>query len=166
MLLCWISWLTYFWVFTLFFLFCYCEGNLGCINSAYGDVRYMVYIWGLPYLDYPLDVSISWIHNLSLYNQFCPHLYLKHAWCLISWLCMSLLTTQFSNSDLSIHVYLLDFRFNTDSLISIYVTVHCLYLHACTTSLDHLHMCFPVHATWLHLTYALGYFLTTLDLHI
>jgi len=27
-------------------------------------------------LDYPLDVSISWIQSLSLYNWFCPLLYL------------------------------------------------------------------------------------------
>ena len=45
------------------------------INSVYGDVRYMVYIWGFPYLDYPLVVSISWIQNLSLYNWFCLHLF-------------------------------------------------------------------------------------------
>ena len=28
-----------------------------------------------------------------------------------------------------------------------------------------IHVCFPVHTTWLHFTYSLGYFLTTLDLH-
>jgi len=49
-------------------LFCYCEGSSDYINSAYGDLRYMVYIWGFPCLDYSLDVSISWIQSLGLYN--------------------------------------------------------------------------------------------------
>jgi len=36
----------------------------------------------------------------------------------------------FSDSDLSIHMYLLDCRLTTDSLIFIYVTGHYLYLYA------------------------------------
>jgi len=51
-------------------------------------------------------------------------------------------------------------------LISIYVIGQCLYLHAWNTSLDHVHVWLPMHANWLHLTYSLGYFLTTLDLHV
>ena len=72
----------------------------------------------------------------------------------------------FFDSYLSMHVYLLDFRFTTDSLIFIYVTGHCIYLYAWTTSLDHVHVWLPEHANWLYLTYSLGYFLTTLDLHV
>jgi len=37
-------------------------------ESDDGDIGYMVYRWVFPYLDYPLNVSISWIHNLSLYD--------------------------------------------------------------------------------------------------
>ena len=40
------------------------------INSDYSDVRYRVYIWGFPYLDYSFDVLISLIGNVSLYNWF------------------------------------------------------------------------------------------------
>ena len=61
----------------------------------------------------------------------------------------------FFDSDLSIHMYLLDFRFSTDSLISIYVTGLCLYMYAWTTSLDHVHVWLPEHANLLHLAYSL-----------
>jgi len=44
----------------------------------------------------------------------------------------------FSKWDSSIHMYLLDFRFTTNSLIVIYVTGHCLYL--CMPELHHLIM--------------------------
>jgi len=27
------------------FLFCYCEGNLNCMHLAYGDMRYLWYIY-------------------------------------------------------------------------------------------------------------------------
>jgi len=74
--------------------------------------------------------------------------------------------TCFLYSDLMILVYLLDFRFTIDSLIFIYVTDQCQYLHARNTSLDHVHVWLPEHANWLHLTYLLGYFLTTLDLYV
>jgi len=40
------------------------------INSDYSDVRYRVYIWGFPCLDYSFDVLISLIGNVSLYNWF------------------------------------------------------------------------------------------------
>ena len=42
----------------------------GCAYSVDEDMRYMVYRWGFPYLDYPLEISISWIYLLSLYNWF------------------------------------------------------------------------------------------------
>jgi len=63
-------------------------------------------------------------------------------------------------------MYLLDFEFTTNFLVFIYVAGHCLYLYAWTTSLDHVHVWLPEHANWLHLTYSLGCFLTTLDLHV
>jgi len=43
----------------------------GCAYLVDKDMRYMVYKWGFPYLDYSLEVSISWIYLLSLYNWFC-----------------------------------------------------------------------------------------------
>ena len=39
--------------------------NSGCIYSDYDDVRYVVYKWGFPYLDYSFDVLISWSCNLG-----------------------------------------------------------------------------------------------------
>jgi len=108
-------------------LFCYYEGNPGYMNSGNGDIEHMVYIWGFSYLDYPLNVSISWIQSLSLYNWFYPYLYLSHAWCLFACLCIPMLSTLFSMHvfypTLSIHIYLLDFGLTTNSLFSIYVLV-------------------------------------------
>jgi len=48
----------------------------------------------------------------------------------------------------------------------LYVTCHCLYLYAWTTSLDHVHVWLPEHASWLYHIYSLGCFLTTLDPHV
>jgi len=45
-------------------------GNSGCMHSVDGDMRYNLYIWGFPYLDYFLDVLISWIFQLSSYTGF------------------------------------------------------------------------------------------------
>jgi len=45
-------------------------GNSSCMDSGYGDMRYMIYIWEFSCLNYPLDVSISWIQSLSSYNWF------------------------------------------------------------------------------------------------
>ena len=74
---------------------------------GYGDVRYMVYIWGFSCWDYSFDALISWICNLSLYNRFC---YIHFTWCLIFSSCVPVLMTLFSiyafDSDLSIHVCL------------------------------------------------------------
>jgi len=36
----------------------------GCAYSVDRDMRCMVYRWGFPYLDYSLEVSISWIYLL------------------------------------------------------------------------------------------------------
>jgi len=55
----------------------------------------------------------------------------------------------FFDSNLSIHVYLLDFRFTTDSLITIYITGNCTYLCAWTTS---LWLCTRVLACTRHLS--------------
>jgi len=51
--------------------------NSGCAYSVDGDIGYMVYKWGFSYLDYPLEVSISWIYLLSTYNWLC-HICLSH----------------------------------------------------------------------------------------
>ena len=40
-------------------LFC----NSGCIHSYYDNMRYTIYRWGFPYLDYSFDVLISWSCN-------------------------------------------------------------------------------------------------------
>ena len=55
------------WWFILFSLAVIVD-SLDCAYSVNGDMRYMVYGWGFPYLDYPLEVSISWIRLLSPYN--------------------------------------------------------------------------------------------------
>jgi len=72
----------------------------------------------------------------------------------------------FSYSYLSMHMYLLDFRFITNFLIFIYIVDHCLYIYAWTTSLDHVYVWLPEHTNWLYLTYSPGCFLTTLDLYV
>jgi len=56
-----------FWWFILFYL-TVVMGNSTCAYSVNGDMRYMIYKWGFLYLDYPLDVSISWTYLLSPYN--------------------------------------------------------------------------------------------------
>jgi len=72
----------------------------------------------------------------------------------------------FSYSYLLMHMYLLDFEFITNFLISIYIADHCLYMYAYTTSLDRALVWLPEHAYWLYLTYSPGCFLTTLDHHV
>ena len=106
-----------------------------------------------------LDISISWIQSLGLYNGFCLHLYLTRYLmfyfilvfiaCLMSLRMYTCLCSRyhflcmFFDSYLSIHMYLLDFRSITDSLIFIYDTGHCMYLYAWITSLDHEHVWLP-----------------------
>ena len=51
------------------------DDNLGYIHSVNGNIRYKVYLWGFSCLDYPFDILISWIRQLSLYNWFCRHLH-------------------------------------------------------------------------------------------
>jgi len=72
----------------------------------------------------------------------------------------------FFYSDLSIYMYFLTFRLTIDFLIFVHVTGHCLYMYAWITTLDHIHVLLSEHANWLYFTYSLGYFLTTLDLHV
>ena len=63
------------------------------MNSGYINVRYTVYIWRFPYLDYSFDVLISRISNLGLYNWF----YRIYFTCyLLTCSCMLTLTTRFS----------------------------------------------------------------------
>jgi len=82
---CLFTWLRYPIYFTVcvhaVLLFCYTEGNSGSINSDDSDMRYMVYIRGLPCLDYYFDVSISWIQSLS---HTCIY---QFTWCLRLCLC-------------------------------------------------------------------------------
>ena len=70
-------------------------------------MRYIIYRRGFPYLDYPLEVSISWIYLLSPYNwsyHFCTSHYLMplhvHV-CLCTWHVFQYLLF---DSDLSIHM--------------------------------------------------------------
>jgi len=63
------------------------------MNSGYSDVRYMVYIWGFPCLDYPFDVLTSQISNMGLYSWFY-HIYFTCR--LLTCSCMPMLTTRFS----------------------------------------------------------------------
>ena len=65
----------YFQVFILFHYSIIVKANSGYINSDYSDVRCRVYIWGLPCLDYSIDILISRISNVGLYNWFfCSYL--------------------------------------------------------------------------------------------
>ena len=52
--------------------------NSGCLYPVDGEVRYMVCARGVPCLDYPLDVLISWSRRLSLYNWFCLHAHMTY----------------------------------------------------------------------------------------
>jgi len=73
--------IAYFWASILFHYSVIVKTNSGYINSDYSDVRYRVYIWGFPYLDYSFDVLISRIGNVGLYNWFsCSYF----TYCLIS----------------------------------------------------------------------------------
>ena len=66
-----------------------------------------------------------------------------------------------------IHVFT-SFRIYCCSFNFLYVTCHCLYLHAWTTSLDHAHVWLPnMHATWLYHIYSLAWLhLRILDPHV
>jgi len=55
----------------------------------------MVYRGGFPYLDYPLEVSISWIYLLGPYNWLC-HICLSHHLMPHSCSCVLVLTIWFS----------------------------------------------------------------------
>jgi len=125
------SWLVHSWFIRIlgcriipddsyFFIFTVIADNSGWAYSVDGDMRYMVYRWGFSYLDYPLEVSISWIYLLSPYNWFC-HICLPYHLVSHSCSCMLVLMTQFS-----MHVY--------DSDLSIHM---CLFLHATWYSQHH-----------------------------
>jgi len=70
-------------------LFCSCEGDLGCINSTYCDLRYMVYIyegflvWIISSM-YQSHESIIWAYTTS---------FIHTAWCLFACLCVHMLST-------------------------------------------------------------------------
>ena len=89
-----------------------------------------------PCLDYPLNVLITWIRQLSSYNWFC-HICerITHiTWCCTSCSCMYP------------HDTIFDICFS-DLILSI-------------------HMCLLVHATWHSFYHSLGSFLTLLDLNV
>jgi len=114
-------------------------------------------IWIIP-LTYQSRESIIWacttsfVHTCTyrMFNVFIACLiYLSHVYV---YLCFSYcFLCMFSDSDLSIYmIYSRSFNF-------LYITCHCLYLHAWTTSLDHVHMWLPaMHATWLYYMYSRG----------
>jgi len=82
-----------------------------------------------------------------------------------------MLTTQFL-----IHAFsILDYRYSCVNLIPSFPLISWFLfifsVNACTCKpephhFDPIHVCLLVHATWFHLTYSLGCFLTTLDLHV
>jgi len=66
----------------------------GCAYSIDGDNWNMVYRWRLHCLNYPLEVSISWIYLLSSYFWFCHFCIFQHLMP-HSCSCMLVLTTRF-----------------------------------------------------------------------
>jgi len=111
------------------------------------------------------------------FARVITRLLLGVSWSLVYWLVPALhvyvyqcsrhhFLCMFFDSDLSMHMYLLDLGFTIDSLIFIYVTGHYLYLYTWTTLFHYVHEWLPEHANWLYLTYSMGCFLTTLDPHI
>ena len=66
---------------------------------------------------------------------------------------------------IDIHVFTW-FQIYCRSFNFLFVTCHCMYLYAWTTSLDHVHMWLPEHANWLYHMYSSGCFLTTLNPHV
>jgi len=112
--------------------------NTSCMYSVDGEVRYMVYRWGFPYLDYPLDVLISWIRRLSLYNWFCLHLHFTY----------DIYNSYMLDKCISLYLLLLPTCF-------LEYTIH---WYSCT--------CVLAWARYLAFLYSLGCILTTLDLHV
>ena len=50
--------------------------NSGCMDLVYDGMRYTVYRWEFPYLNYSFDISISWIH-LPPMQQVLSYLYIS-----------------------------------------------------------------------------------------
>ena len=83
-----------FWWFILYSLVVTVDSS-SCAYSIDGDMRYMVYRWEFSCLDYPLEISISWIYLLSPYNWFC-HFCTSHYLLPLLCSCVLVLMTQFS----------------------------------------------------------------------
>jgi len=64
------------WWFILFY-FAVIVDSSACAYSIDGDMRFMVYRWEFSYLEYPFEITISWIYLLSPYNWFY-HLCTSH----------------------------------------------------------------------------------------
>ena len=67
---CLYDWFCLYSILSVLWCFLSLGDNSGYINSGYGDVRYRVYIWGFPYLDYFFDVLISQIGNWACITSF------------------------------------------------------------------------------------------------
>ena len=59
------------------------------MNSDDGDIGYVVYRWGFPCLDYPLDVSphefITWAYTTSFVHTYIYRVFSVFITCLIYW---------------------------------------------------------------------------------
>jgi len=129
-------------------------------NMWYIDKGFL--IWIIP-LTYPSRESMIWAYTTSfvhtcIFNVFIACLFILK------------LSTPFSVHAfwfrlIDIHLFTW-FRIYWHSFNFLYVTCHCLYLYAWTTSLDHVHMWLPEHANWLYHMYLAGCILTTLDPHV
>ena len=123
-----------------------------CIRDR--DKGFLIWIISLTYQSRESRIwacTTSFVHTCiyRMFSVFIPCLmYLSHVYMYLCsrhrFLCM------LSDSDLSIcMIYCHSFNF-------IYVTCHYLYMHAWTTSLDHVDVWLPEHATWLYYMYSRG----------
>jgi len=113
-----------FWWFIQFYLAVIVDSS-GCAYSIYGDMRYIVYRWEFSYLDYPLEVSISWIYLLSPYNWFCHICLSYYLMPYVRGMLMTWFLIHAFDSDLSIHMWL-----------SMHATWHSLLVGEFLTPLD------------------------------
>ena len=125
----------------------------------------MMATWGMWYIDesflfwiipltYQSLESIIWAYTTSFIHTCIYRMLNVFIVCLFDLSSRHHFLFMFSDSDLSIYMYLLGFGFTIVPLISIYVTGHCLYLYARITSLDHVHVWLPEHANCLYLMYS------------
>jgi len=93
-------------------------------------MRYMVYIWGFSYLHYLIDVLISRIRKLSLYNWFCLYFLYLMPHCLL--VCVILTTLffihafQFGFIDTHVLIYTCHLASSYHSLGSFWLPYTCM----------------------------------------